>query len=767
MKLSLSWIYDHIEKPFDAPNITDIVAALNESTAEIAQWSHHTFDRDALILAQVTSIDSSGIQVYVPTQAQTIILPYRADLQDNQHILLHNNHGTIRWAQMQDLGSTKESLLPAVHMHKTIENNNWQSYFIHEDYTIEIDHKSITHRPDLWCHRGFARELCALYGWQLKPLDQMIMMPNIQQSSLLTIQDAIACRRIAAAYIPKIQYTTSPLAVMARLCMVDSKPINALVDITNYVMFDIGQPMHAFDASGIPNHTLIARKANPGQQIRLLDGETITLGSNDLIIADAESKPLSLAGIMGGSDASIGRNTSAILVESGSFDAATIRHSVLRHKKRTEASMRYEKELDQNQVVIAIARYMYLLHQYAIASVHTTTMFVAGPESPPIHIDIPHALIEKRLGVPIPPAFVVSRLEALDFSVSVHPKSTGDMYHMSVPSYRSTKDIRTKEDIIEEIGRLWGYNNIPAIIPSKLSLPADLAWVYNQRTIKKILQLTLNMHELSSYAFFDESWLKHLDWQPQNTLEVQHPVSGNWRRLITSLVPSLCKAIHDNAEHQTIVRFFEYARIWSHNQTVHESLSLAGIWADLQTPRDFYYYKNQLEQFFIYVDLPVQWVPSDQTFAWFIPEQTAKLVYKKQSIGYFGIINPTWQSKCIDKGSMAAYELDGTFLRNYQKPVTHYVSAPKYPDIHRDISIFVPIEVTADSIKNSIAQVDERIRDIKLIDFFHKKEWKNKKSLTFSFIIRDPHATLTGNRIDTICAHIQATLQKKLGAEVR
>jgi phenylalanyl-tRNA synthetase beta chain len=778
MKLSLAWIFDHIEKPHDVVTIEDVVTALNESTAEVERWSLIKPDLSQLVLAQVTAISTDAVEVYVPELSISAHLSHRSDVLDGHYALIRMGTGTegAAWARMSDFGGTKESLLPLVHVHEGISPRNWRQSVEGEDYLIEIDNKSITHRPDLWSHRGFARELAVIRGWRLKPLEDMLAPVDIQEFTgfastvtktmpTLTIHDKSGCRRLAAVFVSTVAWSPSRIPMMARLCRIDSKSVNALVDFTNYVMFDIGQPMHAFDAAHIRDNQLSVRKARVGETLRLLDGDVITLTATDLIVADS-TQPVSLAGIMGGSASSVKPETMTLLLESGCFDPVTIRHAVIKHKKRTDASMRFEKDLDPNQVTTALRRYLYLLHEQDVAHTHDALVVVVGPKPETVTIEVCHDFLEQRLGTIIEPSFVINALEGLGFDVAVKEATKYVCYTLMVPSYRATKDVRTPEDIVEEIGRLWGYKNITTQIPLRIAVPAELAWVYRQRTIKKIIQLRLRMHEVYTYAFFDETWLRYIEWQPTDAVEAQQPVSGNWTRLVTSLTPNLLKAVHDNVEHHTSLRFFESARIWSKKQAVTEIAMLAGILYDAQSLCDFYAYKAELESFFAYARLSVTWKPADQHIQpWFMPDQTAQLVCDGTVIGMFGMINEAWRAKIALHGSLAVFELDSLFL-NSHKIATRYVQLPKYPDIRRDISLFVPLRMTADHLKEGIEKVDTRITAVTLVDFFQKNEWHDKKSLTFSFIIRDLHKTLTGHEADAVCAAVTSAVQS-LGAEVR
>jgi phenylalanyl-tRNA synthetase beta chain len=777
MKLSFSWICDHLEQSRHNFSVPDIVTALNESTAEVEKVTHSTLHLTHLFLAQVTRLETSDVELYIPELAQSKHLAYRPDLLDGHYVLIAVDEDQVRWAQMRDIGGSKDSVLPHVHTHEGVNPRNWRQSVETEDHIIDIDNKSITHRPDLWSHRGFARELAVLFDWRLKPLEEMLSPVEMQEFSgtasaasrtapTLTIHEKSACRRLAAAFVSTIAWSPTRIPMMVRLSRVDSRSINALVDCTNYVMFDIGQPMHAFDAVHVRDHQLSVRKARTGETLRLLDGELLTLTPDDVVVADS-AQPLSLAGIMGGGASGVSPETMTLLLESGSFDPVMVRHAIVRHKKRTDAATRFEKDLDPNQVVDAIRRYLYLLGEQDIAHSHDASVVVVGTYTEPIIIDLLHTFLEQRLGTTLNVPFVINRLESLGFGVTVHETAHAVQYSVKVPSYRATKDVRTKEDIVEEIGRLWGYKNIDPRVPLRPSLPANCAWVYRQRMIKNIVQGSLCMREIRSYAFFDEEWLQRMQWQPHDALEVQQPVSKNWTRLATTLMPHLYKAVCDNVEHHNVLRFFEYGRVWKQKQPIVEINVLTGILYDAQGI-DFYAYKAVLELFFAHMRVPVTWRPARaHEYPWFLPYQTADIFCNDIHVGVFGLVDPLWSASMIPRGSLAIFELNDTALfLCMESQAIMYEPISKYPDIQRDMSFLVPLQVTAEQLKKTIATVDVRILNITLVDFYKDEEWRDKKSLTFSFTIRDLHKTLTGTEADTLCTNIASTV-RALGAEVR
>jgi len=777
MKLSLAWIFDHIDAVSMHGDVAHLIERLNETTAEIESWYRIELDTAHLTLARTVEVDENGVDVHVPEYNIDIRLPFRADVRAGHHCFLRIEDNAYTWARMNDFGSTKDALLPLVYADTSINSSTWRSMIEVTDYVLEVDNKSITHRPDLWSHRGFAREIAALLGYSLKPLEELLTPMEVQVFTgtaspasstmpVITIQEPHSCYRLASSLIETISWSPSRIPMLSRLCRIDSKPNDALVDVTNYVMFDIGQPMHAFDAQKVRDHQLIVRKAYGAERIKLLDDQIIELNSSDVIVADTK-QPLALAGIMGGADSAVTPETRSLLLEAGCFNPSDIRHSSARHKKRTDASVRFEKTLDAAQTVYALQRFMFLLHEYHISYIAEHNIVVVGPQAHSVSLKINHTFIEKKLGAVLESAFIIDVLESLAFQVKCLETGGGIHYEIDVPTWRSTKDIRNKEDIVEEIGRFFGYKNIKSKPLAAERQPVDTAELYRKRYIKDVLSLSLQMRELYSYAFFDESWLHDIGWQPTDTLEALQPVSANWRRLVTTLAPTHMKAIADNREHHAKLRFFEWARVWHKNQVIVESSVLAGIFFDAEGKEDFYDYKALIETLLQECSITVRWKRVERELApWFLAHQTADIIAEDKVIGTLGMLNEEWRAKIAPTGTIGVFELNAAYLQSYNVPVKTYKAGSRFPDIHRDISMLVPLTVIADDVRTAIARAHEQIIAVDLIDFFQKEDWTDKKSLTFSYIIRSMHATMTTQEVDAIGQLVNQAV-RAYGADIR
>lgn len=774
MKLSIAWIFDHIEGDWKEQVIPRLIELFNQKTAEIERFTRITVNLEALTLAQVIDISADAVTLRSSEWDVAFDVPFRSDAVEGSWFLVKRVKEAYVWATPADLGSEKECDIPALHVDELWRAGDWKRAFEVEDYIIEVDNKSITNRPDLWGHRGFAREIAALLDLKFKEESLFFSDISIQELGSAREGSSAHCsveldaghaiKRFAAVALPSISYTPSLLWMAHRLLRVESKPIDALVDMTNYVMLDTSQPMHAFDADTIPSHTLVPRFASENEDLILIDGQEIKLNHEDLIITDGK-KPLALAGVMGGAASAVSKVTKALLLEAACFDATTIRRSAARHKKRTEASARFEKSLDPNQNVIAIKRYIKLLEDAQISFTCDDAILSLGSVAMPLKISISHEFIQNRIGMTLGSDQIIKILTDLGFGVSL---SDEDSYEVIVPTFRSTKDVTIKEDIVEEIGRFIGYGSIPQVLPSKQCAALDLNAVYRLRRIKLLLAQVGHMRELCNYALYDEYFLELMRWDCKQLLEVQSPVSENMRRPVNSLVPHLLKGVHENAQDHHQLRFFEWGRTWTvEGETITEKKSLTGIIFEQKDPIDFYACKALLMQLFTLLRMEVTWHKVDNPEQpWFAPYRTADIHVDGNVVGRAGIANFGLLHPLLDRGEAFIFELDGDALLAYQEPIPLYVPTSKYPEVERDISMLVPKQATVAEITDIIAQADNTIVAVQLIDFFEKEEWTTQKSLTMRFILHDERKTLTKVEVDSVYERVITALTR-LGAEIR
>jgi len=797
MKISIAWVFDHIDADWKKLDMARLTELFIQTTAEIDRVYKIEVDTQNMMCLEVSGI-SDQVTLHSSELNKDFVLPKRTDARVGGWYLFVNDKGTVRWATLVDLGSGKDGLVPPLIFGENDgPTGNWKKNFESVDYIFELDNKSINHRPDMWGHRGVAREMAAMLGLKLKPLDPFLAKLEIiqygdsapataDQPFALSIQNPVKCSRFGALYMHNVEHRPSDLFMAARLARVDGKPINAIVDATNYTMFDLGHPMHAFDAGAIPNKSIEARDAKNGDKLQLLDGEEVTLTQDDLVFASGNTS-LDIAGIMGGASSAVSPKTTELLLEAGCFDAAMIRKTAERVKKRTEASTRFEKSMDPNNNVNALRRFAQLLNDLKVPNTSGKTISSLGKPAVSPVITVEHAYIESRLGTKLEPAQVIAQLQKVGFEVA----EKGASYEAIVPTFRATKDIQGKQDIVEEVGRMFGYNNITPELPQLPLKPADLH-VHNQiKIIKDTCAFVGNMREVASYNFFDEAFIQSLGWEPGETLAVRSPVSQNWQRLVTTLVPNLLKGIHENCADYDQLRFFEmaavylpgtevkespyYAKAWKDNIDFIELKSLTGLIFEKKKALSFYDGKAILHELFERLALQVTWVKLDApNQPYFTPFQTAQIKHNEIVIGIAAMMPQAFLSK-MSEGHAFVFELDADFLINYRAPIKPFTALPKFQPNVRDISLLLPASDTVEEMSRAIVKVDPRIKDVILIDYLEslgKKDRRPEEAVgedrcaTFRFAIYEETKTLTKPEIDAIVQSVSDVVVAR-GATIR
>lgn len=769
MKISLSWLFDHIDADWRKIDVQNLVNQFNLKTAEIEGFEKISIDPKQFTVVLVESVGNQ-VDAFSPELGKKFSLPLRDDAKVGEYYFI--NTSECRWASGADFKSIKDGLLPALYFDSDAAAAKWKDKVDLEDYIFEVDNKSLTHRPDMWGHRGFAREIAALIDLEMLPESNFLAdIPVKELSDKFTGDDKNPistkiktknCDRLATLYVGKAANLPSQLWMAIRLFRCDARAINNFVDITNYVMFDIGHPIHVFDANRVESKSLVIRQAKDGEQMKLLDGTDLKLVAEDMVIFDGKVAT-SLVGIKGGFGSGSSDATESLLLESGGYDATTIRRSSARHKVRTDASARFEKTLDPNQNVSAIERFIKLQQEVEPDLLIESPIVSLGSKVEPKLAEITHDFIESKLGIKIEPSFVVNSLEKIGFGVQI----AQDKYLVTIPTWRCVKDVTTPEDILEEISRMWGYDKIEPVLPSKAMQPGSLDATFRVREIKRALANAAAMHEVRNYPFYDEEFLQQIKWQPSQAVEVKNPVSENWRRLVTSLIPHLCKSILQNIHTRSEFSFFEWGRIWypKDKKNAIEARTLSGLFYK-NSKLDFYDAKNNLEKLFSALNLEVTWEkPSGNIPVWFHPHQTANLVCEGKQIGMAGNLGSGWMRE-VAEGDAFAFEIDGEFLLGHEVREPSYEKSSRYQPISLDVSLLTPLGITVADLQNRIKKIDSRIYKVELVDSFQKDDWVDKKALTFRYHFVDPEKTLTGEEIAVIQQQVEHAMQKG-GAQVR
>jgi len=781
MKLSLAWIFDHIVIPPKVGSITleyahSIIRQVTRCTTEVELVETIHIDRHSFTVAQCIYQEDDFVILRDYEYSKEFRLPHRPDgTLDAWYLLILTDH-QARYATARDVGGSRDHEMPAMHITEAERHGSWKDSIEWNDIRITIENKSITHRPDLWSHRGFAREIVALQEMKLKPLHKL------EDPCEITAYTTIA--PVSLPYAPRVTYKTCDMFgtiridvthipsssphVAFRLARLDTRPINGIVDLTNYVMLDIGQPLHVFDADCIVG-ALEVRAAHAQESITLLDQSTHTLTPTDCVVADATSA-LSLAGIMGGKRGSVTKNTTRVLLESAHFMATAIRQSSSHHHLRTESSARFEKNIDPQLVITGIQRYLYFLKTWythtSVTGTYAMALYRTLSHQEIRSIRLTHTLCERMIGMILSSEQIQRILIQLGFTIDAQP-DTG-AYHVQVPSYRM-HDIQIAEDLVEEIARLIGYEHIIPVLPQRIAQPASYGNALRLRMLKQHLSFGLRMQEVHNYAFYDEECLEHLlALHIHDAIPVVNPVSLQWQRLVHSLVPHLLKNLSQNIPGVNEYRLYEVNTVWNTHTdgSVREQKQLAILLYRKEHPLTFYEGKQYAQSITDMLRIPLTWhAPRTPLPVWYHSEQTAELVLNTDSIGYAGMVQPSLLHR-IAPGTAYVIELDAHTLLHYTAPQFQYHPISKYPSTTHDISIFIGFDTPVTTLEQAFLRVDYRIQSVLLIDQFTKPEWGKRRSLTFRITIVDHETTMSHDTINPIIGRLQSIAQS-YGAELR
>lgn len=654
------------------------------------------------------------------------------------------------------------------------------------DAIFEIDNKSLSNRPDLWGHYGMAREVAALFGKPLKEYAVKNIKPPKKGIDLtVEIKDSKLCPRYMAVVMSGIKIAESPDWLKQRLLAAGHRPINNIVDITNYVMQDIGEPMHAFDAERIknyksetPNPKIIVRRAEKGETLVLLDGAKVELSPGDLLIAD-EEKPLALAGVMGGELSGVTGKTSTIIFEAASFDAAAIRKTSIRLGLRTDASARFEKSIDPNWCELAMKRAVELVQQICPGAKVAGAVVDQGKFTVPTGpIVMNKNIFSKKLGVEIPPKQIIKILEQLGFAVG----DKGDELSVKIPTWRATKDIGIAEDLVEEAARIYGYDKIAAslpampITPPERNLSGDLEY-----TVRDVLARGLGMSEVYNYSFVSREQAGMME-DKSEYLELDNPVSKEKPLLRRSLLPNLLENAVKNIEYFDTVAIFEIGKVFRPELAGVRSSSngpellprqdtyLAVLFAEKKNENPLTAARRALERLADELNLSFEIDEAGKRASWQHPKRAGNILTGGAVIGEIFEVDPAVADEFgMDRVRVGALEINLDLLAEAARnaPEFKYKKPSAFPEVARDLSFVVDKGAAHEDIDRALIAADPLIKKVELFDVYEGKNLAgNKKSMAYRLTLTHPERTLNSAEADEVMKKAISAL-KKFGAEVR
>uniref|UniRef100_UPI0025F6EEF6 phenylalanine--tRNA ligase subunit beta n=1 Tax=uncultured Eubacterium sp. TaxID=165185 RepID=UPI0025F6EEF6 len=639
-----------------------------------------------------------------------------------------------------------------------------KSVYAIDDIIFEVDNKSLTNRPDLWGHYGIAREFAALSGRPLKniggvDLSKYDSLPKVD----MKIEDSL-CQRYSCLQVENIKRTVSPVDMRIRLYYCGMRAINFLADLTNYLMLEMGQPMHAFDSRKVEKIRI--KRFDTPFTFQTLDGVERNIDENTLMICN-DNTPVAIAGIMGGLDSEIVDDTTTLTLESATFNAASVRKSTVRLAHRTDASMRYEKCLDPEMTVTAIARFVELLQKYDDgASVVSALTDDYAYHYDNVELKFDKAFVDKYTGIDISNDTIVKTLKSLGFGVELENNS----FTVDVPSWRATKDVTMKADIIEEITRIYGYDNFDvhtAVAPLYPVRPSIEKTVEDK--IKDLLVKRFSLHELHSYvwSYYDE--LKAIGLDADGVIKLDGATNPNIETIRRSIIPTQLCQVKSNTSFALRFGIFEIGRVVTgldENNNCIEKKKLAITLFSKIAPVSVLFYKLRDILEIMSDDIkhkPLTFEAKQAEYPYQHPVNLNRVFCDGVEIGEIGIVYPTVQKKIDKKASIVYAEIDVDAFANIENASIQYIEPSRFPEMEIDLSFisktFAPISIAIAEAKSPL------VKNVYVTDIY-EDENDGSKSITTRIVFAHPERTLTKEEVTEVTDKIIATLKDK-GIELK
>ena len=618
-----------------------------------------------------------------------------------------------------------------------------------EDTIFEVDNKSLTNRPDLWGHYGIAREMAALSGRALKKLEVQ-QIDDFKNKSKITVEvDSDSCYRYTAATMSNITRKHSDLNMQIRLFYCGMRGINLLADVTNYVMLELGQPMHAFDNDIVKNIQVFNIKENCA--FKTLDGTERNLQNGSMVIA-ANNNPVALAGIMGGENSEITDKTTSVLIESANFDAYKVRTTATSLGMRTEASARYEKSLDPELTLKALLRYCYLIKkQDPTSKISSEIADIYNKKYPELEVEITKEYIDKFVGIKIEESQILNILQSLEFKLL---ENNNGKYKFAVPSFRATKDINGKADLVEEITRIYGYDNItpkslvqkvaPALLDKSVKLEYETKYALAQR---------FDLNETHSYIWYDLATNNALKLNPTSVIRCVNSINKDNDKIRSTIIPSLLKVLNDNKTTLTNFGTFEIGRVVKNikeDNLANETKSLGVVLhnKDGNIVNNLLEIKEILNYLFDYIfklDLTLELATPENNY--YHPKNYYKIFANNVLVGDLFAIHPISQNLIEENSITVGFEIDFSELVMQTEKEVKFQMISKYPTTKLDFNFLIPKGYLYKDIIGIAKKVNTDLNyNVCLLDIYENEN--GVKSYTLHYEVNSLERTLTSDDIE-------------------
>jgi phenylalanyl-tRNA synthetase beta chain len=642
--------------------------------------------------------------------------------------------------------------------------------------TAVLDIEVTSNRPDCLSHMGIAREVAALYKRPLRyPLAQekLTVSPDAVPYKI-EIRDPDLCPRYVGLVLGGIRVGTSPAWLQQRLEAAGMRPLNNIVDITNYVLLEMGHPLHAFDFDILRRGKIVVARAMQGEKMQTLDGIDRDLDGDMLLINDGEG-PVAIAGVMGGLNSEISPSTTRVLLESAYFQPASIRRTSRKLGLSTEASYRFERGADWENTVPAIARACYLIEQLAGGHIAGSMQDIYPSKKEPVRVVLKRENATALLGVELSGEFIESTLRQLDFRVEECGKGA---WNVACPTCRA--DMELEADVIEELARFHGYQNIPATLPPSCTA-GTLSPTYELENSLRQMMVGHGYCEAVALSFSSEADHKEFHPLQGERIAVRNPLTEDTQFMRTTLAPGLVKSAKRNFNFdQHLVRLFEIGKVYYRGlngvPTERNALGILGTggfadcnWMSPEASYGFFHLKGVLTALLRNARICAFQIEPTDSIGWLNPMDSAALKIDGEVMGILGSLSPFLEDKYKLKQPVYLAEINLERLAHYAFSAISYEPLPRYPSVERDLSIVLSRDLDYQAVNRGIFQLAiPELTDIVLIDVYEgEKIPAGKVGLTLRLMFQDREKTLTIDRVQDFINTILSFLTKSFSAELR
>lgn len=777
MFISINWIKDFVD--LDGIDIENLIYKFTMSTAEVEGIIKHGQDVENVIVAQILSVenvenskklhklmvDTGKEKLQVICGAPNVRVNAKVAFAQVGSIVGGQKIGQATLAGQISNGmclSEKELGISDDHSGIIILDDDAKlgedikNIIPVDDIIYEVDNKSLTNRPDLWGHYGIAREIATITGRKLKPLEveDLEMYKDLEELKInVEKQDPDQlCLRYSALRVENVNKKQASWKMKVRLFYCGMRSINLLADMTNYIMLEIGQPMHAFDNRMVSSINVQTLKEDA--KFTTLDGQERALEKGTLMIEN-DKEPVAIAGVMGGIASEIKDDTTTLFLESANFSAVQIRKTASKLDLRTDAAAHYEKTLDPELTKIAIARFIKVLREED-DGIKVTSRFSDCYVKKYSHIviTIDKDYIDRSIGKELSMDEITTTLKNLEFGLIVD----GNTLTIDVPSFRATKDISQKADIIEEIARIHGYDNIEPttsmwkVSPVQMDSSRELEY-----SSKELLATKYGMNEIHSYVWYDTQANQELGIEVKDNIKIVNGIVRLDNTLRREMAPTILYAINKNAKYMNECRVFEIGRTFDYNfdgKDVLENKVLAmGIASTKESEKELCYEAKSVVDSIVMINknLNVEYKNIENVENnWMHPVNSFEILVNSVSLGYISVVHPKIKDNINSKLNIVVSEIRIDLLSQIAKKEISYKETTKYQTVNFDLSLIVNEDTKYGEIEQIIKASDMKyLIDYALIDIYENKEkLLGKKTITVRFTIGSYENTLTKEQID-------------------